>query len=73
MKNKITWVDDWIDAIPEDPYAPCPCGCGKKFRFAIKEGIGEHEERWRKKWEKENKVKEMDELFSWGQYQMGNL
>lgn len=27
-------IDMWIDAIPEDPYAPCPCGCGTKWKFA---------------------------------------
>ena len=39
-------VDAWIDAIPEDPYAPCPCGCGMKWRFAIKDGIEKHEQRF---------------------------
>jgi len=34
--------DAWIAAMPEDPYELCPCGCGKKFRFAIKEGIDAH-------------------------------
>ena len=37
-----TAIDKWIMAIPDDPYEPCPCGCGKKFRFAMKEGIGTH-------------------------------
>jgi len=36
-------VDEWIDAIPEDKYEMCPCGCGMKFRFAMKDGIGKHE------------------------------
>jgi len=22
-----------ITAIPEDVYSPCPCGCGKKWKF----------------------------------------
>jgi hypothetical protein len=39
-------VDAWIDAIPEDKYAPCPCGCGKKWRFAVVEGIEKHEQRF---------------------------
>jgi hypothetical protein len=39
-------VDAWIDAIPDDQYAPCPCGCGMKWRFAIKDGIEKHEERF---------------------------
>ena len=40
-------ADAWIDAIPDNVYDPCPCGCGKKFRFAVKEGIGPHEDRFR--------------------------
>lgn len=39
-------VDAWIDAIPEDQYAPCPCGCGMKWRFAMKDGIEKHEHRF---------------------------
>lgn len=34
-------TDAWIDAIPEDPYAPCPCGCGKKWRFVMRGGNDE--------------------------------
>lgn len=30
-------IEAWMDAMPDDPYAPCPCGCGKKWRFAMKE------------------------------------
>jgi hypothetical protein len=37
-----TAVDKWIMAIPDNVYDACPCGCGKKFRFALKEGIGTH-------------------------------
>lgn len=40
-------VDLWIDAIPDDPYAPCPCGCGKKFKF-VKDEAGKHEEQFYK-------------------------
>ena len=25
--------DAFIDAVPDDPYSPCPCGCGQKWRF----------------------------------------
>ena len=40
-------LDDlWIDAIPEDNYAPCPCGCGKKFKF-VKEEIEIHEKQFK--------------------------
>lgn len=28
----------WIDAVPEDPYGFCPCGCGRKMRHIIKDG-----------------------------------
>ena len=45
VKN-INPVDAWIDAIPEDPYALCPCGCGMKWRFALKDGIEKHEARF---------------------------
>ena len=30
--------DAWLDAMPDDPYAPCPCGCGKAWRFVIRGG-----------------------------------
>ena len=39
-------TDAWIMAIPESPYDLCPCGCGMKFRFAMKGGIGEHEDKF---------------------------
>jgi hypothetical protein len=42
-------VDAWLDAIPEDVYDPCPCGCGKAFRHVAKGGeevLAEHEERF---------------------------
>lgn len=35
----------WIDAIPEDPYAPCPCGCGMKWKFA-KQEAEKHEKKF---------------------------
>ena len=37
--------DAWIAAMPEDQYAPCPCGCGKKFRFVVRDEkvCAEHE------------------------------
>jgi len=41
-----TPIDKWIDAIPENPYDPCPCKCGKKWKFAVQEGIEEHEKRF---------------------------
>lgn len=33
--------DAWINAMPDDPYAPCPCGCGTKWRFVVKGGEAE--------------------------------
>ena len=30
-------LDEWINAIPDDPYDPCPCGCGEKFRYVMKD------------------------------------
>lgn len=44
-----TATDKFIMAIPEDKYDPCPCGCGKKWRFAEKEGIDGHFETFVKK------------------------
>jgi hypothetical protein len=29
--------DHFIDAMPEDVYEPCPCGCGKVFRYVAKD------------------------------------
>jgi hypothetical protein len=49
MKTKYEANDAWIDAIPEDVYQPCPCGCGKKFRYAIKENLEQYEENFIKK------------------------
>ena len=34
-------ADAWLFAIPDDPYAPCPCGCGKAFRYVAKAGEDE--------------------------------
>jgi len=41
-------VDLWILSMPDDPYAPCPCGCGMKWRFAVQDGIEKHEEKFLK-------------------------
>lgn len=29
--------DLWVDFIPDDVYAQCPCGCGKKWKHLIKQ------------------------------------
>lgn len=32
-------VDAWIDAIGDlDPYDNCPCGCGRKWRYVVRDG-----------------------------------
>jgi len=29
--------DAFINAIPDDVYDLCPCGCGKKWKFVLKQ------------------------------------
>lgn len=43
--------DAWLDAMPEDVYTLCPCGCGRKWKYVSKEPetIGEHEIRFYQK------------------------
>ena len=48
MINELELVDLWIDAIPDDNYSPCPCGCGKKFKF-VKEELAQHEDNFYRK------------------------
>ena len=46
MQNEIGLaIDAWIEAIPDDPYALCPCGCGKKWKFCIPEAE-QHEQKF---------------------------
>lgn len=49
-------LDAWIDSIPTDVYEPCPCGCGEKFRYVVKDEtkLQEHEQRFIDNWIKEN-------------------
>ena len=49
-------VDALIDAIPENVYDPCPCGCGLKWRYVVKDPahLAEHEQRFYEKWSKEH-------------------
>ncbi len=55
-------VDAWIDALGvaiENPYDPCPCGCGIKFRFVVKKGhqyLYEHEEQFIRNYRMENPI-----------------
>jgi hypothetical protein len=30
-------LDAWIDAMPDDVYDLCPCGCGKAFRYVVRD------------------------------------
>jgi hypothetical protein len=30
-------LDAWIKSVPDDVYDLCPCGCGKKFRYVMKD------------------------------------
>ena len=49
-------MDAWMNAIPDDVYAPCPCGCGKSFRYVVKGGedaLKEHAENFFRKFEAE--------------------
>ena len=37
------WIHSVLANIPDDPYKPCPCGCGKAWRYALKD-LDKHEE-----------------------------
>lgn len=42
-----TAVDKWIDAIPDNAYDLCPCGCGRKWKFVLAdEDVEAHEKRF---------------------------
>jgi hypothetical protein len=45
-------LDAWWKAIPDDPYAPCPCGCGEKFKFVSKDDstLEVHEKKFIDEW-----------------------
>ncbi len=53
-------IDAWLDAMPENAYDLCPCGCGMKFRFAMKpeNHPEEHEKRFLDNFYKNNPVVE---------------
>jgi len=36
-KNEKLAEDAWVKAMPEEAYDPCPCGCGKAFRFIVRD------------------------------------
>lgn len=49
-------LDAWLDAVPDDNYDPCPCGCGTKFRYILRyslkdrERLEEHENKFKQDW-----------------------
>ena len=45
-KREAAFADEWDSLLFDisDTYSPCPCGCGKKFRFALKEGLDKHQQ-----------------------------
>ena len=50
--DAVTPVDKWIEAVPADVYALCPCGCGKKWKFVLQESEDSqamHYTRWLEK------------------------
>jgi hypothetical protein len=50
--NREEAEDLFLDRIPDNPfnsYEPCPCGCGKKLRFLLKENeeeVNKHYEKF---------------------------
>ena len=43
MNQRGLALDAWIYLIPvDDVYATCPCGCGQKWKFAVK-NYADHE------------------------------
>jgi len=49
--NREEAQDLFLDQIPDNPfnsYNPCPCGCGKKLRFLLKEDGKEVEKHFEK-------------------------
>lgn len=56
-------LEAWLDAVPEGPYDPCPCGCGKKWRFVLKETeqeLAAHERRFVENWRARNEIHSND-------------
>jgi hypothetical protein len=49
-------VEAWIEALPDDSYGPCPCGCGKKFRFVMRDPaeLEKHEAAFVANWKRNN-------------------
>lgn len=43
--------DAWLDALPDSMYGLCPCGCNRKLKYAIADGIEKHEAEFRRKYD----------------------
>lgn len=50
LREEAIAMEAWIDACPDNPYDQCPCGCGKKFRFVVRDDqtLREHFETFRR-------------------------
>ena len=57
-------ADAWLFALPEDPYEPCPCGCGVPFRFISRTGEKEISKHFEKFVAKFHKAKESEQTDS---------
>ena len=52
-------TDALIDAFPKNPYDPCPCGCGIKWRYVVRDGeIEKHAVKFCNDYEEKLKEKE---------------
>ena len=58
MTDRATAAQDaFFDAVPDTPYEPCPCGCGRKWKFVLQDHPEEHYQRFVDEW-RENGQKE---------------
>lgn len=50
------WIESMAEVM-EDPYKPCPCGCGTKWRFVLKSGkLEEHENKFREEYARKSQA-----------------
>lgn len=48
-------LDAFVSAFPADPYDPCPCGCGAKWKFVRHDGeVQKHYAAFAAKWRNEH-------------------
>lgn len=59
-KGRLSAEDAWLAAQPENVYDLCPCGCGIKFRYVVKDAkaYAEHQENFVKNFLAENQKSE---------------